>query len=147
MLRVAISGALVGSLYALNAWDFPTFLLLAAVGVWVGRARRVSRAWKPMSVLLVGRRHRGLVAVSRHLRPSDPGAAPELPSLHRKAPVVSSLIAAVDLHRGERTSLIEYLTIFGVPYAFGIALVASRGIVRSQRVRHEPRSRLRSEPS
>ncbi|HEX2282403.1 MAG TPA: DUF2298 domain-containing protein, partial [Thermomicrobiales bacterium] len=36
LARVAISGAFVGSLYALNAWDLPAFLLLVAIGVWTG---------------------------------------------------------------------------------------------------------------
>ena len=42
--------------------------------------------------------------------PPTSGAAPELPTLIARLPVVSSLIAAVGLHRGERTSVIEYLT-------------------------------------
>ena len=45
LARVAISGALVGSLYAINAWDFPTFLLLVAVATWVGAGASRSRAW------------------------------------------------------------------------------------------------------
>ncbi len=49
----AISGALVGSLYALNAWDLPTFLLLVAIGVWIGAGATISRAWKPLLLLAV----------------------------------------------------------------------------------------------
>ena len=36
LMRVAISGAIVGSLWALNTWDYPTFLLLFVIGVWAG---------------------------------------------------------------------------------------------------------------
>jgi uncharacterized membrane protein len=55
--------------------------------------------------------------------PPTSGAAPELPVLIGRLPIVSSLVSAVSLHQGERTSVIEYLTVFGVPYAFGVALV------------------------
>ena len=64
-----ISGALVGSLYAINAWDLPTFLLLVAVGAWIGAGASLSRAWKleagasPRCV-----RRRGVVAVPGDLR-------------------------------------------------------------------------------
>jgi YYY domain-containing protein len=125
LVRVAVSGALVGSLYAINAWDLPTFLLLVAVGAWVGAGLRCARAWKLAPVLLLG-----LFAITAWLPflatyvPPTAGAAPALPALLARLPVVSSLIASISLYRGERTSLVEYLTIFGVPYAFGVALVA-----------------------
>jgi YYY domain-containing protein len=127
MTRVAISGALVGSLYAINAWDLPTFLLLVAVGAWVGAGPSLTRAWNlnVRAVLLLGASAIAawLPFLATYIPPTS-GAAPELPALLARLPVVSSLVAAVGLHRGERTSLIEYLTVFGVPYAFGIALVA-----------------------
>ena len=122
LARVGISGALVGSLYALNAWDLPTFLLLVAIGVWTGAGATISRAWKPLLLLAVAAVAAWLPFLTTYVPPTS-GAASELPVLIARLPVVSSLIAAVGLHRGERTSVIEYLTIFGVPYAFGIALV------------------------
>jgi YYY domain-containing protein len=132
LARVAVSGALVGSLYAINAWDLPTFLLLAAVGAWVGAGASLTRAWKLAPVLLLG-----VFAIAAWLPflatyvPPTAGATPALPALIARLPVVSSLIASVSLYRGERTSIVEYLTIFGVPYAFGVALVAfaaARGV-------------------
>ena len=122
LVRVGMSGALVGSLYALNAWDLPTFLLLVAIGVWTGAGATISRAWKPLLLLAVAAVAAWLPFLTTYVPPAS-GAASELPVLIARLPVVSSLIAAVGLHRGERTSVIEYLTIFGVPYAFGIALV------------------------
>jgi YYY domain-containing protein len=140
LLRVAVTGALVGSLYAINAWDLPTFLLLVAVGAWIGVSASVTRAWNVnvslMSVLLLA-----VAAVVAWLPffatyvPPTSAAPPELPSLIARLPVVSTLLAALALHGGERTSVLEYLTIFGVPYAFGVALVAigaigaARGVI------------------
>jgi YYY domain-containing protein len=127
LVRVAISGALVGSLYAINAWDLPTFLLIVAIGAWVGAGAPLARAWtsnvKPVLLLAVA----AVVAWLPFFATYDPptsAAAPELPTLIARLPVVSSLIAAIAPHPGERTSVLEYLTIFGVPYAFGVALVA-----------------------
>jgi YYY domain-containing protein len=127
MTRVGISGALVGSLYAINAWDLPTFLLLVAVGAWIGAGTSLTRARnvnvKPVLLLGASAVAAWLPFLITYVPPTS-GAAPELPALIARLPVVSSLIAAVGLHRGERTSLIEYLTVFGVPYVFGVALVA-----------------------
>src|SRR5215211_2610770 len=124
MTRVAISGALVGSLYAINAWDLPTFLLLVAIGAWIGAGASLTRAWnlRPMLLLAASTVAAFLPFFATYVPPTS-GVAPELPTLIARLPVVSSLIAAVGLHRGERTSVIEYLTVFGVPYAFGVALV------------------------
>jgi YYY domain-containing protein len=122
LVRVAISGAFVGSLYTLNAWDLPTFLLLAVIGVWTGAGALWDRAWRPLVLL-------GATAVVAWLPflvtyvPPTAGGEPGLPTAISRLPVVSSLVAAIGLHRGDRTSVIEYLTIFGVPYLFGVSLV------------------------
>ena len=127
MTRVGVSGALAGSLYAINAWDLPTFLLLVAVGAWVGAGASLTRARslpvKPLLLLAACAVAAWLPFLATYVPPTS-GTAPQLPALIARLPGLSSLIAAVALYRGERTSLIEYLTIFGVPYAFGIALVA-----------------------
>src|SRR5215216_1854733 len=132
LARVAISGTIVGSLYAVNAWDLPTFLLLVAVGAWIGAGASLSRVWtlRPVLLLTASALVAWLPFFATYVPPTS-GAAPELPTLIARIPVVSSLISAVGLHRGERTSVIEYLTVFGVPYAFGVTLVvigAARGV-------------------
>jgi YYY domain-containing protein len=134
--RVAISGALVGSLYAINAWDLPTFLLLLAVGAWIGAGASFIRGSKPVLLLGASAVAAWLPFLATYVPPTS-GATPELPALVAHLPLVSSLVAAVALYRGERTSLIEYLTIFGVPYAFGVALVlmgAARRVIPSAAV-------------
>src|SRR5829696_5332579 len=124
MTRVAISGALVGSLYAINAWDLPTFLLLVAVGAWIGAGTSLTRIWNlRLMLLLAASTVAAWLPFFATYVPPTSGAARELPTLIARLPVVSSLIAAFGLHRGERTSVIEYFTVFGVPYAFGAALV------------------------
>jgi hypothetical protein len=98
--------------------------LLVAVGAWIGAGASLTRAWslRPMLLLAASTVAAWLPFFATYVPPTS-GAAPELPALVARLPVVSSLIAAVGLHQGERTSVIEYLTVFGVPHAFGVALV------------------------
>ncbi len=90
--------------------------------------RRLGRRWsdrrgslsKPVAVLGCFR-HRGLGAVPGHdmPRPHPTRVYPDW----RELPVISAVFSAVAFHPAERTSLGEYLTIFGVPYVFGVALL------------------------
>jgi YYY domain-containing protein len=134
-VRVAISGALVGSLYALNAWDFPTFLAISAVGIFVGFRESLRQSWQSIALL-------GLASVLAwwpFFSSYDPPTMPVisgLPSWLSRLPLIPSILSAVALYSGERTSIAEYLTIFGIPYAFGVGLVAI-GIVASPAAKNE----------
>ncbi len=122
LIRVAVGGVIVGSLYALNAWDFPTYLLLVAFCVWMGAGATINRAWKPLSLLLAASFAAWLPFYATFVTPTaiDPG---EVPPLIARLPLVPRVVSAVGLHLGERTSVVEYMTIFGVQYALGVALV------------------------
>jgi YYY domain-containing protein len=119
LARVAISGAIVGSLYALNTWDYPTFLLLLGAGVWAGAGGTLARAWKP---ILLGAAA-SLVAWAPFLVAYVPPTQGGLSGSWERLPIVPTMLGALGLHLGERTSIAEYVTIFGVPYAAGVALV------------------------
>jgi YYY domain-containing protein len=136
LARVGITGAFVGSLYALNAWDLPTFLLIVAIGAWAGAGAQLSRGWKPILLLGASAIVAWLPFLASYVPPTAVGAL-RLPPPIAHLPVIPSLIAAVGLHRGERTSVIEYLTIFGVPYLFGVALVLV-GALRNWSVSRPP---------
>lgn len=121
LVRAAISGALLGSLYAMNAWDFPTFLLVAAVAGWWGFRTSPRRTW--IVVLIVAA---SIVAwlpfVVTYDSPMNASLS-STPGLLGTIPFLPSLLSSFDLYTGERTSIGEYLTIFGVPYLCGVALV------------------------
>ncbi|MBA2596407.1 MAG: hypothetical protein H0V00_07250 [Chloroflexia bacterium] len=120
--RVGLSGAIAGALSALNAWDYPTFLVLAAVGVWIGAGATLARAWRPLLVLGVS----SLVAWLPFLATYDPPTAdpfPTDPAWAESVPGFSTLLSVVGVHLGAHTSLAEYLTIFAIPYGFGITVV------------------------
>jgi YYY domain-containing protein len=124
LVRVALSGAVIGALYPLNAWDFPTFLLVAAIAVLAASALSLHQAWRPLLLL-------GAVSVLAwlpfwltYVPPTRPDPA-SLPPLLARLPVLPSLTAAVGIYAGEHTSIVEYLTIFGVPYVFGLGLLVA----------------------
>lgn len=135
-VRMALTAAIAGALYALNAWDLPTYLglvLLAAV-----------LASGPD---LVGRVRSAAVVVIAALVPWLPYFATYQPPLIdlggiepawlTQIPVVSRGLALIAPHTGSRTSAAEYLTMFGAPYAVGVVLVAT-GVDRGDIVRSRP---------
>jgi uncharacterized membrane protein len=48
-----------------------------------------------------------------------------------KVPVISRIASTIGIHTGERTSVAEYLTIFGVPYVIGVIFVSARWFARA----------------
>ena len=117
--RIALSGAVAGALFPLNAWDFPTYLLLMAVAVLVGLGLPPRSAVKPMAALAASAILAWLPFLVAYVPPTTEAGSSGLGRL----PGVSTVVSAVALHTGERTSVGEYLTIFGVPYVFGVVFV------------------------
>lgn len=126
-MRVVLTGVVVGALYALNAWDLPTFLLVCLVGTAVGggfwpawRGALASAALLGLSALGVW-----LPFIATYDAPYSEAARASLPSWLASLPVLGRVGSTLALHPGPWTSLGEYLTIFGVPYALGIMLIAA----------------------
>lgn len=117
--RIAITGAVAGALYPLNAWDFPTFFLLAVLGVFAAARFELARAWKPFLLTVAA----AVIAwLPFWIAYDTPTAAVGMGSL-TQVPGLSTLTATIGLHLGERTSAGEYLTIFGAPYLFALIFV------------------------
>lgn len=119
-LRIGVTGAAIGSLYALNSWDFPTYLLVAAVAFWWGTASR----WRTIVVLVATAIAAWLPFYANFVTPtSDVGSL--LPPALRALPLLPRLFGIIGIHSGERTSIGEFLTIFGLPYALGLWLLVA----------------------
>lgn len=131
-VRLGFAGAAVGSLYAMNSWDMPTFLLLLALGVWLGfGGKRDRRALAAVAVVLASALLAWAPFVVTFVPP--PGENPAgLPAGLRGLPLVPTLLSAVGLHLGERTSVGEFLTVFGIPYLFVLWLIG-QGLLRRNR--------------
>ena len=126
LVRTVVVGAVVGALYALNSWDYPTALLVALAALWVGlRAAPASRRVAALAVLAAA----SLLAWAPFWAGFDPpvgqgggeGASP-LSGI----PLLGRIGATVGLVTWERTSVGEFLTMFGIPYLVGLAFLAVR---------------------
>ncbi|MGI8477152.1 MAG: DUF2298 domain-containing protein, partial [Thermomicrobiales bacterium] len=118
---LATTGVAVGSLYPLNSWDLPTYLVLIVAALLAERGvnrRALIRigivggaavaAWLPFIVTFV---------------PFAGGDKSSLPSGLRNIPLLSKLLTTVSLYRGEHISTGEFLTIFGLPWIVSLLLI------------------------
>ena len=119
---LAATGIVVGALYPLNSLDFPTYLvvILGAIAIAGGLHRAtVIRAaivvaaalvaWLPFTVTFV---------------PFAGGNEPNLAGWLRDLPVLPRLLTAVAWYSGERTSVQEFLTVFGLPWVVALIFLA-----------------------
>lgn len=121
--RVAVAGGVAGSLYALNSWDMPTALLLVSSAVWVGwRGAGPGRRAAAVTLVVLSAIAAWAPFFARFAPPPG-GNEAALPGPWRDLPLLSTLLTAVGAHAGERTSVGEFLTLFGVPYLFALWLL------------------------
>lgn len=119
-VRIGVTGAVIGSLYALNSWDFPTYVLIAATALWWGTGGR----WRPVVLLIATAIAAWLPFYANFVTPAS-SVAELLPAPLQSLPVVPRLFGLIGIHTGERTSIGEFLTIFGLPYALGLWLLGT----------------------
>jgi YYY domain-containing protein len=124
LARVAVVGAVAGALYALNSWDYPTALLVVLAALWVGlRDATTPRRAAALALLGVA----SLLAWAPFWLRFEPpvgqgGGESPLAGL----PLLGRIGETVGLVTWERTSVGEFLTMFGIPYLVGLAFLAAR---------------------
>jgi len=132
-LTIGVTGALVGSLYALNSWDLPTYGLIAAVAVVVAlRACPVRQ--RIMGVVLLGAV--ALVAwLPFYLSFSPPVGigAGEPPGWLNGIPLLSTLLTTIAPVTGERTGFGEFLLIFAIPTVVAVVFLTASLILPGPR--------------
>jgi YYY domain-containing protein len=126
-----VAGAVAGSLYAVNSWDFPTFLAALVGSVLLAR-RRIYRGavleGAAMTAAAV------LAWLPFWVRFEPPAAvAVELPSWLGGLPVLPRLAGTIGIHGGERTSLGEFLTVFGASLALATWMIGYGSAVGRRR--------------
>ncbi len=119
--RLSLAGLVGVSLYAMNSWDLPTWLGVILLGVLISSAfRTVGENLSAIAITVVA----GAVAWSPFiLRFDAPVRAPEngFAETLNGVPVIGGVIASVAAYSGDRTSILDYLSIFG--YFYPILLV------------------------
>lgn len=123
---VAVTGAVVGSLYAINSWDYPTYLAVAIAALWVARRGAARRAWWIDLAVLTGASIVAWLPFFVTFAPLTGGRAAGLAADLDDLPIVGRLLALVGTVTWDHTSVGEFLTVFGVPYAIGLLFLGSR---------------------
>jgi YYY domain-containing protein len=114
---LALAGVVIGSLYPLNSWDFPTYLAAAVTAILLAYGWRRG-AFERIIVLGVA----SVIAWSPFwlsFVPFAGGSDAETSSI----PVIGRIASTIGAYRGERTSAGEFLTIFGIPWAIACVLL------------------------
>jgi YYY domain-containing protein len=129
LIRIALAGAVIGSLYALNSWDYPTFLLIAGLATWFGLADGLGARQRALGVAVLG--GASLLAWAPFFLTFAPPVGGTAPEGVRGVPVLSTLLETLGAAQ-DRTSIREFLTVFGLPYAFAVWFLAT-GLARGDR--------------
>ena len=121
---VAVSGALIGSLYALNSWDLPTYLLIAAVAVWIAAPHRRVTERAGAVVVLVAAAVVAWLPFYVVFSPPLGAGAENLPGWVQNTPILSTIFRLIAPVQVQRTSLSEFLRVFGIPTVIVIIFLA-----------------------
>ncbi|HVL24763.1 MAG TPA: DUF2298 domain-containing protein [Thermomicrobiales bacterium] len=121
--RLVCAGWAIGALYAMNSWDFPTYLLIALLAIALGTIGVVLRdrlialgvtvvsaiaLWAPFYV---------------HFEAPAQSTGSDISERLGKLPLVGGVLASIASYQGERTSPQEYFQIFGFMYPIAILLI------------------------
>ena len=133
---IAVSGGLVGALYALNSWDLPTYGLVAALAVVIALRHEPIRT-RVLGVVVLGAA--ALIAwLPFYVTFSPPVGvgANDLPGWLGNIPFVSTLLSTIAPVTGERTGFGEYLLIFAIPTIIAVVFLTVSLLLPGRR-RHE----------
>jgi YYY domain-containing protein len=120
--RLAISSAVAGALYAMNAWDLPVYLGLVLLAALLVSGPAVAQRLWAVAIVVAAAVVPWLPFFATY-RPPVVSLGDVEPAWMTEVPVVSRLLGLVSPYVGVRTSVAEYLTIFGVSYVVGLVLV------------------------
>jgi YYY domain-containing protein len=121
--RIAATGFVVGALYPMNSWDYPTYMAIALMSLLVAMS---GTGWRMRALAIGGFCLISVVAWLPFTLDFSPPAGFDAGGLPRTAegiPVVHRIVSVFRLVTWERTSFAEFLTMFGIPFAVAICLL------------------------
>lgn len=140
--RIALAGAFIGALYAINSWDFPTYAGIAILGLLIGT---VGIGWRSqLGAVAIFIAAAVIAWLPFHLNfhaPSNPIDSPVGAALGW-IPVVGGVLKSIGLYQGLATTPGAFFGIFGFQYVVMLALVVGEVVRRrepvlSQRLRRQ----------
>lgn len=139
-VRIGISGGILGSLYVLNSWDFPTYFGIAAFALVLGTLGIGWRAQvSSVLLLLVSAVVAWLPFHLAFTAPANPIDSPVSNALGN-IPLIGGVLNSIGVYDGLATTPGEFFSVFGFQYFVLMALLAGevarrREPVFSQRYR------------
>ena len=127
--RLLAAAIVIGSLYAINSWDLPTYaaLYLAAllVPAWIGRRRLIGHDWAAaglfvaLCLALFAPFYAGFTSLV--------GGEPfELPEPWRSIPLLPRLSAVLGLVIWDKTPADQFFTVYLLPFVVGLIFLSWR---------------------
>ncbi|MDQ3539591.1 MAG: DUF2298 domain-containing protein, partial [Chloroflexota bacterium] len=122
--KLVLAGWITGALYAMNSWDYPTYLFVALLALVVGtRGRRSADRLGAAATVLVSSIALWLpfhAAFEAPTRSSETAFA----GIVQTIPVIGGILASLASVTGDRTPLGDYVSIFGFPYVIALMVIA-----------------------
>lgn len=122
--RLVLAGWITGALYAMNSWDYPTYLLVALLALVVGtRGHRSAERLGAAAIVLVSSIALWLpfhAAFEAPTRSSESGFA----DVVQNVPVIGGILASLASVTGDRTQFGDYVSIFGFTWVIALVVIA-----------------------
>lgn len=122
-VTIVLSGAILGSLYVINSWDFPTYAGIAAFALALGT---IGIGWRHQIIAVVLLGVSSIVAwLPFHLdfvAPANPIDSPISNALGH-IPLVGGVLNSIGVYTGLATTPSEFFSIFGFQYIVLMALI------------------------
>ncbi len=116
--EIGLAGAIIGSLYPLNSWDFPTYIGAAAIGLLIGTG--FTSAFVAQVILLGGAAILAWSPFWLTFVPFAGGDVSDVPNI----PGVRFIAKNIAPYDGPWTDAGEYLTVFGMLWLIAVAYLA-----------------------
>lgn len=121
--RFVIAGLVIGSLYVMNSWDFPTYLLIALIALTLGTVGVAARDRLIAGGLLVLTALVAWLPFYVHFEAPARSTGTPFSDWVADVPIIGGILASVGTYQGERTSPQDYFSIFGFIYLIAIVLI------------------------
>jgi YYY domain-containing protein len=132
--RLAIAGFAIGSLYAMNSWDFPTYLLISLLALALGTVGvAVQDRLLGGGVLVLSALVSWLPFYVTFEAPARSTGTP-FSDWIGNVPLLGGILASVASYQGERTSPQDYFSIFGFMYLIALVLILTEAWRRREDV-------------
>lgn len=121
--RIGVAGGAIGSLYAMNSWDFPTYLLIALIALALGTVGVALKDRLVAGTVLCVTAVVAWLPFYVHFEAPAKSTGTGFSDWIANVPVIGGVLASVASYQGQRTSPQDYFSIFGFMYLIAILLL------------------------